>query len=250
MFLLSLLYKNRIVLESHKSPDNFLHRKIDLFLLKKGANLVVTSQTLLKAYQKAAADEKLCKNITVIRNGSSDYCVEKRNAVRDYTVGYVGGVSRKKGLDFIIQLAKQMPHVNFVLVGPIRDGKEKLENTQNILTTGHVRQPEIKAFYKEFNALIAPYPDDGNFNLVSEFPSPLKISEYFSTGLPIIASRNSATDELLESGVDGILLNNDISEWSPLSGAAKQPRSIHEIRCVCTKQVWRQDFPGTLEQES
>src|SRR5882762_8405156 len=47
---------------------------------------------------------------------------------------------------------------------------------------------------------VAPYP-----TLESFYFSPLKVYEYMAAGVPVVASRSGQLDQLIESGVNGLL---------------------------------------------
>ena len=250
LLLFCLFMKNKVVLESHTAPTKITHWLIDWILLCFDSKLIVTSDDLKTAYQNAFPFVKNRIDIQVVRNGSSDFFSKVRPKSEIFTIGYVGGVSFSKGAGIILELAKAMPENHFVLVGPLRDGQENFKGLPNVELTGHKVQSQLSEQYSRFDMVVAPYPDPYVSGPTDEFPSPLKISEYFSAGLPVCASRNSATQELISDGVDGILVENCLAEWVAAINSLKGKPELREQLGRLAREQYCKEFSWDIRAES
>ena len=69
------------------------------------------------------------------------------SAAGDY-VGYCGRLSREKGVDLIVEVARRHPEVTFRLAGALRD-PELVENLpDNVRLTGHLSGEALRDFYR------------------------------------------------------------------------------------------------------
>lgn len=136
---------------------------------------------------------------------------------------YTGHLYEGRGIDLIIQCARALKEIQFVIVG----GKEKdikfwreyegVSSMKNIYFTGYVPSSEIPNYQALADILIAPYMRkvsiDGGGNTV-DWMSPLKIFEYMSSGKAIISSKLPALMEILTDGENALLCDPDRpNEW-------------------------------------
>lgn len=116
----------------------------------------------------------------------------------------VGTVSWAKGVGFAIEAFARLKlrDAEMLVVGAIRDKEivTKYQSLSNVRFVGHVRAglPEI---YRSANVLIFPSIADG-FGQV--------LLEGMASGLPVIASVNSAARDLVSEGKDGFV----VSPWN------------------------------------
>lgn len=67
--------------------------------------------------------------------------------------------------------------------------------------TGTVSPDEVPGLLSEMDVAVAPYPEKADF-----YFSPLKVYEYMAAGLPVVASRIGQLDDLIEHGINGLLV--------------------------------------------
>ncbi len=109
---------------------------------------------------------------------------------REKLVVYSGALRQFKGIDILIEVAKQLPHVEFVCAG----GKEtqvkhyqqlaKEKQIDNINFLGFILQQELASLLQAADILAHPHCS-GN---AATFTSPLKLFDYFASGTPIVAT--------------------------------------------------------------
>jgi len=113
---------------------------------------------------------------------------------------FVGRLSVEKGLGTLLQAWKQLPdRVPLVIAG---DGPERA-NLQSIATdvadvrfAGHLSREEVVAALHEASFVVFPAESYENF--------PLTIAEAFACGVPVIASRLGAMEEIVADGRTGL----------------------------------------------
>jgi glycosyltransferase involved in cell wall biosynthesis len=128
-----------------------------------------------------------------------------------FNLGYVGHLYKGRGIDLIIELARLCPWADFHLIG----GNEadlaywKHANKQeNIIFHGFVPHAETVNLLRQFDVLLAPYQESVKVMSgydTAQWMSPLKIFEYMSTGVPIIASDLSVLREVLQHERNALL---------------------------------------------
>lgn len=119
------------------------------------------------------------------------------------TVLFVGRVSKAKGCDFLIDLAREMNDVEFVLVGVPSDGLDA-NLPDNIVMRGPLQKKEV---YREMKA-----------STVFAFPSrsegfPNVVLEAMMSKLPIVASPCGATPLMIAKDGGAIIDSYDKQVW-------------------------------------
>ena len=105
-------------------------------------------------------------------------------------VGFIGAVSGYK-LDFalIVAVAKALPQVQFVFIGPIGEGEphtdvRSLKEQPNVHLLGHRPYEQLPKYCAGFNCGWLPLQR----NAYTQAMFPMKFFEYLSAGLPVVAS--------------------------------------------------------------
>ncbi len=116
----------------------------------------------------------------------------------DFVVGVVARLSPEKNIQSILSCAKQMPEKKFVIVGngPQKDILESF-SADNVIFVGH--QKNVEDFYAAFDILLISSIMEG---------LPLVALEAMTAGLPIIAPKIGAISEILQTGHNGVLIND------------------------------------------
>ncbi len=110
---------------------------------------------------------------------------------REQLVVYSGALQKFKGIEILIDVALQLPHVQFVCAG----GKEKQvgyyqqlakeKQVENITFLGFILQQELASLLQAADILAHPHCS----GKAATFTSPLKLFDYFASGTPIVATR-------------------------------------------------------------
>ena len=98
--------------------------------------------------------------------------------------GYVGGMHQWVDQDLIVEVARKLPHVTFVFIGPAQCDVSRLEACPNVVLLGARPHAELPQYIREFDAGLVPYR-------LSEYTTnvyPTKLNEYLAMGIPVVAT--------------------------------------------------------------
>lgn len=218
------------IFESHAPEYNTKsYKKIFFESITKNKNLqkmIVISQALKNMYLENGylSDDK----IQVAHDGADevldfDSKVELFGDKNNLKVGYVGHLYKGRGIELIIECAKDLKDVTFHLVGGTLKDYEywsdiiKNKKMDNIFLYGFKTPKEVVKYRNSFDIFLAPYAKQvsvsGNSGDTSKFMSPLKIFEYMAHKKAIIASDLPVLREVLNE-TNSILVNPENSiEW-------------------------------------
>ncbi len=134
-------------------------------------------------------------------------------------VGVVANLRRVKGLDVLLDAAKQLPDVSFDLVG---EGEERQNLKIQIQNSGLCQRcrllgtrRDIPEFLAQLDVAVLPSRAEGMSNA---------ILEYMAAARPIVATATGATPEMLRDGIDGLLVPPE----NPAALAAGIRRLLHD----------------------
>jgi glycosyltransferase involved in cell wall biosynthesis len=173
--------------------------------------MVVISKALKKIYlEKGYLNES---KIQVAHDGADSVenlnnKIELLGEKKNLKVGYVGHLYKGRGVQTIIDCAKNLNDMTFHLVGGLTKDIEywkshlKKLNIENVYFYGFVSPIETIKYRNSFDIFLAPYEKKvsifgSNESDTSKFMSPLKIFEYMSHKKPIIASDLPVIREVL-----------------------------------------------------
>ena len=124
---------------------------------------------------------------------------------------YCGSLSKSKGIDLIINSAKYIKNVEFLIIGGLKvdvDHYKKIANdngVKNINFIGQVNYSDVPNLLNKSDILLLP---SSAKNIKSRnYTSAMKLFEYMSIGKPIIASNIPSNTEILENNLNCLLLN-------------------------------------------
>ncbi len=122
-------------------------------------------------------------------------------------VVYLGKITAARGGHDLIEVARQVPHLHFEVIGPAEaDVRSELEqaDSEGLLTwTGFV--PNSEALQRLSGALagVSLLHDEPNYR----FSPPTKVMEYMAHGLPVITTPNPASADLVHAGDCGAVVD-------------------------------------------
>lgn len=111
----------------------------------------------------------------------------------NFIIGYVGGISRTRRLDFILQAFSEIPNASYRLMfvgdGDDRQNLEKLAREfriqDRVIFTGFVPHENIPNYISAFDVGLCHLPDI----FIYRYSFPMKILEYLACGIPVLASK-------------------------------------------------------------
>jgi hypothetical protein len=136
-------------------------------------------------------------------------------------IGFVGAINGRLNYKLLFDVAKKSPDWDFVLWGPVLEentftGEQKellnkLTNLPNVLR-GKSEKKEIPGIVKQFDIGMIPYDERNMFN---KYCYPMKIFEFFYTGIPVISTEISELHrfpDLVEFGSTAVEWINKINK--------------------------------------
>ncbi|MDC1450327.1 glycosyltransferase [Candidatus Thioglobus sp.] len=221
---LAVILRFPVIFESHDPPFLFSGLRGFVFnqLLQsnKLIRIIVISSTLKKAYCDYGFNEHkiLVSHDAANHNNSIPLKFENSDRLQ---VGYVGHLYKGRGIEIIASMAKQCKWADFHIVGGMKadivSWKSLFSNIDNLTFHGFMNPSKVHSFMRGCNVLLAPYQSvveiAGGGNTV-DWMSPLKIFEYMSSGVPIIASDLASLREVLVPDETCLMCKcNDVKEW-------------------------------------
>lgn len=118
-----------------------------------------------------------------------------------FTILYVGSISVRKGIRYLIEAFRLFKHPNkeLIVVGPMaNDGAlESLTLPSNVIFTGVLKGEDLSKKYATATVFCLPSIEEG---------LALVIGEALSYGLPVIATVNTGAEDILEDGKEGFIV--------------------------------------------
>ena len=183
-------YLDSIKVHSTNRNYNKIRVKHEKLILK--SDIIFTTAKKLKEDIFSISTDK--KVITVTNGVDPNFFEKNANfyKISDYkktnrtVVGYVGALYNWIDLDLILECAKSLLEVDFVLIGPISDENKKylINKPKNVFVLGKKEYNQIPAYIKMFDIAIIPFKKGE----ISETTDPIKVYEYFSLGKPVIST--------------------------------------------------------------
>lgn len=114
------------------------------------------------------------------------------------TVVYTGHLFGWKGTDTLVESARLLPDVQFVLVGGTVDDQKRIKPSlpTNVRLVPHVPHAEVPSYLATASVLVLP--NSGREEIGRTATSPIKLFEYLATGRPIVASDLPSVREIVD----------------------------------------------------
>lgn len=192
----------------HNNADIYMNRyfKRDLELFKK--SLEVADQVICLTNYDQKKFKEFSKNVKCIYNPLT-IDNTKVSSLTSHNISFVGRIDMEhKGIDFLVQVASKLP--NGIKITVAGDGNKK--NMREFRKKISRYNAEDKIIYKgalKDEALISHFLDSSIYLMTSRWEGfGLVLVEAMSFGLPIISFNQSGSQEVLEGGKNGVLVEN------------------------------------------
>lgn len=135
---------------------------------------------------------------TVVLHNFVDVIREKTACKKDYVL-YFGRFSKEKGVQTLIEVAKQLPKIPFVFAGsgPL---ESLIDGTPNIQNVGFQSGKELEKLVRE--ARFSVYPSQWYENC------PFSVMESIAYGTPVLGAAIGGIPELIRPGITGELFES------------------------------------------
>ncbi len=218
----ALASDHRVVYETYRPWPAQYPRVAPAFRLVMGhrgfVGAVLHSQLAKESYAAIGVSDDV---LEVVHNGFSPALFEPQlsqasaRAALDlpadrFIAVYSGRVSRKKGLDLVLDMARQLPEVLFLLVGSQREGaiEQSARELDNVQVHPWMPFDRVAPFLYAADVLLVP-PSLGPLQRSRNTVLPLKLFSYLAAGRPILAPRAPDTAELLRHEETAVLVPAD-----------------------------------------
>ena len=215
-YLFCAIFKKKCVIEFHDIPP-FLSRlifKLGLMISGKTVCFAVTNKLSEDLFHKFGKVKNLEK-IDTLHDGVDLIKFKNNKIIENSTplLTYCGSLSKSKGIDLIINSAKYINNVEFLIIGGLKvdvDHYKKIANdngVKNINFIGQVNYSDVPNLLNKSDILLLP---SSAKNIKSRnYTSAMKLFEYMSIGKPIIASNIPSNTEILENNLNCLLFEPD-----------------------------------------
>jgi len=124
-------------------------------------------------------------------------------------IGYVGAISDVFDQGLVVSLAKFLPQVSIILVGPKFTNINKLKNIENIYLLGERDHDLIPGYINSFDIALIPYVVNEATNSVYS----CKLNEYLSLGKPIVSTNLREIEIFNNNNSSPICIGNSVESF-------------------------------------
>lgn len=243
-FLLSLIGRAGIIYETHALPRTKLQEFMEyvVFRSRHVSKIVVITHSLHHSYRNKFKKRKFLSKFYVAPDGAPASLVNTGEEPRKITkpgcfhAVYTGSLMPGKGAELVLDIAREMPHVKFTIVGGLSSEVERFNKvkTPNVRLVGYIHPKFVVNYQREADILLLPNQPsvivDGGRVDIGAWTSPLKLFEYMASGRPIVASELDVLKEVLVDRENCLMAN-------PLSSSSwvKCISEIMENPCLAKK---------------
>lgn len=128
---------------------------------------------------------------------------------KNFTVLYVGNISIRKGVIYLLNAFKRLKVKNkkLIIIGKIEKNIksliEKYLDDDKIIKISYVKNSQLRKYYSSANVFVQPSLEEG-LSLV--------IGEALACGCPIIATKNTGAEDLFKNGTAGFIIDSGSSK--------------------------------------
>lgn len=182
--------------ETHRRPVTLPERFRENLIVRMSRGLVVVSEHVREEYARHGKSMIVVHDAVSLERFAVDVSKEEARsklglAPEQLLCVYTGSVSRLKGINYVVDAARELPHVTFLLAGRITADYRGATLPANVTLMGEKEQKELPTLLRAADVLLLPHPD----NDYSQ--SPMKLFEYMASGVPLVSSRLPSLLEIL-----------------------------------------------------
>lgn len=142
---------------------------------------------------------------------------EQYNLIDEKVVIYVGELSEWHGTDVLINIAKKIEDVKFLMVGKnlklLYKKVKKMGISKKFIFTGFIEHNDVPKYISVADVAVAPYKKTDK--MTTFYFSPIKIFEYLACEKPVVASNIEVIDSIIKECKCGLLAKpNDANDFA------------------------------------
>lgn len=176
--------------------------KMENFFIHRADCLFIVDENRLEQFNGCKI-----KDLAVIYNSPIDVTPDHGARTTNFSLFYAGALLKSRGIGFLIDLAKEMPDVDFIFAGSGPEEKNisnVLKKHSNIQFLGQIPYPNVIQSSQKADMLIALYDPQIENN---RYASPNKLFEAMMLAKPIIASNSSSIKKIIDSERCGVIVD-------------------------------------------
>lgn len=223
-FFFSVFLKKTIIIENHTLYKRKIDKWMYRYIAKKNNVIsIFISKALLLDYKQSY---NISKSL-VLHDASIDKGYTKKminsNRFKNLACGYVGSFKKGKGVETVLEVAKILRKVKFVIVGGTEseiDNYKKKYELDNVVFYKYISySAAMDVLNNQINiALLPNYPNvmvgEKNDLDIGKWTSPLKLFDYMSYAKVIVSSDLPVLREVLTDNITAKLVEyNNINSW-------------------------------------
>ena len=165
-----------------------------------------------------------------------------------FTAGYTGHLYAGRGINMILEMARRLPEVSFLLVGGEPEEVTRVraaaqsKDLANVILTGFVPNAELPRYHSACDVFLMPYQRRvaaSSGGDIARYLSPMKLFEYMACGRPILCSDLPVLREVLNPENALLLPPEDAGAWvtaleslksDPLRRLALERQTLNEVK--------------------
>ena len=223
-----IIFRKRHILEMHdemRSVSFKLFKLFKLFKSKMILKFLVISKPLKGLYLKEFDIEP--NKVLVLPDGVNYEQFIKINVKKPLQnevvgIGYIGSLYKGRGIDVILNLAKNIPSCKFKIYGGSPEEASLVKthidkkNIKNIFIHQHIPNKEVPEKLCEQDILLMPYQrkvQERGGGDTAKWMSPMKMFEYMASGRVIVSSDLPVIREVLNENNSYLVDPENIQEW-------------------------------------
>ncbi|MCL6636496.1 MAG: glycosyltransferase [Alicyclobacillus sp.] len=156
-----------------------------------------TADTLATRMRRWHPDVRLLPNAAEVDHFATAHRVPvhpRLHSLPEPRVGLIGGLGPWVDWDFLAGLADALPHVQFVMIGPVETDVSALARRSNVHFLGLQPYAELPQYLAGLQAtLVAFAPSE-----LAHSVNPIKVYEYLAAGKEVVATSTHEIDKLAE----------------------------------------------------
>lgn len=202
-------YQEQILKEEHLAlnlpwaPFNEKEKKRRIDEYKEADYILLPSEFVKNSFLELGFPEQKLLKVPYGFSPLSNANADKHSEVKsdDFTVLYVGSISVRKGLRYLLQAFEKLQHPRkkLIIVGPKTKltGIDDLHIPPQVNFMGILKGEALKEAYRSANVFCLPSIEEG---------LALVLGEALSFGLPIIATTNTGASDIISDGKEGYIV--------------------------------------------